>query len=141
MPVLKSRPAAAVLTAAIVALTLSTAFIHLGLGGLLFTMNGLGYTALAAAIVVGSVAADPLIARFSWLPRVGLAGYTAVTIVGYLVMGPYFTLGYIAKAIEVGILVLLAIDVVRVYGGVRGLVHAARASIVSLVPASRQPAD
>jgi hypothetical protein len=138
---LRTRPAAAVLTIGIVALTLTTSFIHLRLGGLLFTLNGLGYAALAAAIVVGAVAPHPFIARFSWLPRLGLVGYTATTIVGYLLIGPYFALGFIAKGVEVGILTLLAVDVVRVYGGPRGFVRAAFASIASLVPAWRGAAE
>jgi uncharacterized integral membrane protein len=138
---LRTRPAGAVLTVAIVALTLTTATIHLGLGGLLFTLNGLGYAALAAAIIVGAAAPHPFIARFSWLPRVGLAGYALTTIVGYFVIGPYFALGYITKAVETGIIVLLGVDVVRVYGGGRGLVRAAFASIATLLPRRRQPAD
>ena len=36
---MRSRAAGAVLTAAIVGLTLATAYIHLGLGGLLFTLE------------------------------------------------------------------------------------------------------
>jgi len=48
-----------------------------------------------------------LIGRLAWLPRLGLALYTLATIVAYLVIGPYFALGWIAKAIEVAILTLL----------------------------------
>jgi len=138
---LQTRPVAVALTIAIVGLTLTTSLIHLRLGGLLFTLNGLGYAALAAAFVVGAAAPHPFIARFSWLPRVGLAGYTATTIVGYLVIGPYFALGFITKGVEVAILTLLALDVVRVHGGARGLIRAAFASIASLVPASGQAGE
>jgi hypothetical protein len=119
------------LTAAIVGLTLATAYIHLSLGGVLFTLNAVGYLALAVAFAVGAAAPYPLIARFSWLPRVGLAGYTLVTIGAYLVMGPYFSLGWIAKAIEVAIVSLLAADVIRVYGSPLALVRAALASLPS----------
>lgn len=121
---LRARGTAIVLTAAIVALTLTTAYIHLSLGGLLFTLNAIGYAVLAAAVAVGSIP-HPFISRFSWLPRVGLAGFTAVTIGAYLVIGPYFSLGWTAKAVEVAILALLAADVVRVYGSPGGLVRAA----------------
>lgn len=128
MPALLRAPGTAiVLTVAIVALTLTTAYIHFTLGGVLFTLNALGYAALAAAIAAGSLP-NPFISRFSWLPRVGLAGFTAVTIGAYLVIGPYFSLGWIAKGVEVGILALLAIDVVRVYGSPAGLVRAALAT-------------
>jgi len=124
-----SRLAGLVLTVAIVELTLTTAYIHLSLGGVLFTLNAVGYVALAVALAVGAAGSHPLIGRFSWLPRVGLAGYTLVTIGAYLVMGPYFSLGWIAKAIEVAILTLLAADMIRVYGSPLGLVRAAVGSL------------
>ena len=111
------------------ALTLTTAYIHLTLGGLLFTVNAAGYAALALAMVVIATVSHPLVRRFAWAPRIGLAGYTAVTIAGYLVIGPYFGLGWVAKAIEVAIIALLAADIVRAYGSPAGLVRAALASI------------
>jgi hypothetical protein len=117
------------LTATIVGLTLATAYIHLGLGGLLFTLNAAGYAALAAAMVVAATVSHPLVRRFDWLPRVGLGGYTVTTIGAYLVMGPYFSLGWMAKGIEVAILTLLAIDVYRTYGSPAGLIRAALASV------------
>ena len=132
---LRRRPTAALLTAGIVGLSLATAYIHLTLGntaslmGLLFLANAAGYAALAAAIVVGAAVDLPLVRRFSWLPRVALAGFAALTIAGYLVMGPYFTLGWITKAIEVGIIALLVLDVVRVYGSPAALVRSAVASL------------
>ena len=118
-----------IIAVAIVALTLTTAYIHVTLGGLLFTLNAAGYAALALAMVVIATVAHPLVRRFDWAPRVGLAGYTAVTIAGYLVIGPYFSLGWMAKAIEVGILALLVADVRRAYGTPGGLVRAALASV------------
>jgi len=125
----RSRLAGVALTAAIVELTLTTAYIHFTLGGVLFTLNALGYAALAVVFAVGAAAPHQLIGRFSWLPRLGLAGYTLVTIGAYLVIGPYFNLGWVAKAIEVAILTLLAADVVRVYGSPLGLIRAALASL------------
>lgn len=116
------------LTVAIVDLALITAYIHLTLGGTLFTLNALGYAALAAALVASAIP-HPFVRRFAWLPRVGLAGYTATTIVAYLVMGPYFSLGWVAKGIEVAIISLLVADLVRLYGSPAGLVRAAFASL------------
>jgi len=116
------------LTIAIVDLTLITAYIHLTLGGTLFTLNALGYAALAAAIVVTALP-NPFLRRFAWLPRVGLAGYAAATIVGYLVIGPYFTLGWVAKAIEVAIIALVAVDLARIYGSPTELVRSALRSL------------
>lgn len=125
----KSRATGAMLTVGIVALTLTTAYIHFSLGGLLFLLNAAGYATAAVAIVLVAWAPHPFIARFSWLPRVGLIGYTLVTIVGYLLMGPYFTLGFIAKGVEVVLIGLLVVDILRVYGSRAGLLDAARASV------------
>ena len=116
------------LTVAIVDLTLITAYIHLTLGGTLFTLNALGYAALAAAVAITALP-NPFLRRFAWLPRVGLAGYAAMTIAAYLVIGPYFTLGWVAKAVEVAILVLVAADLVRLYGSPPELFRAAVRSL------------
>ena len=104
------RLASLVLTLAIIELTLTTAWIHLGLGGTLFTLNAIGYAALAFAIALSAVWPSGMIGRLGWLPRVGLALYTTATIGGYLVIGPYFALGWVAKAVEVAILTLLAAE-------------------------------
>jgi len=131
---LRTRAAGAVLTAAIVGLTLATAYIHSTLGGLLFTLNALGYLGLAALIVIGAAAPVAIVERFSWFPRLALIGYTAMTIAGYLVMGPYFSLGWIAKGIEVGLIALLVVDVIRVYGSPAGMVRSALGSVSPIVP-------
>ncbi|HSK93224.1 MAG TPA: hypothetical protein VLA76_04100 [Candidatus Angelobacter sp.] len=136
---LGSRTFGFVLTAAIVGLTLATANIHLGLGGVLFTLNGLGYLGLAALVVIGAAAPMPIVERFSWFPRVGLLGYTLMTIGGYLVMGPYFTLGFIAKGIETALVVLVVADIFRVYGSPMGLVRSALASVAPILPARFRP--
>ncbi|HLE89162.1 MAG TPA: hypothetical protein VI733_03815 [Candidatus Limnocylindria bacterium] len=128
----------ALLTTAIVALTLATAYIHSTLGGLLFTLNALGYAALAIAILVGAAATMSIVVRFSWLPRIGLFGFTLVTILGWVMMGPRFDLAYMTKGIEVGILILLLIDVYRVYGGPGGLVTEAMISIREAVASVRR---
>ena len=118
------------LTATIVELALITAYIHLTLGGVLFTLNAVGYAALATALAICAIP-HPLIARISWLPRIGLTAFTAVTIGAYLVIGPYFVLGWVAKAVEFAILTLLAADVMRVYGTPGGLARAAVATFHS----------
>ena len=136
---LRSRTAGFVVTAVIVGLTLATAYIHLGLGGLLFTLNGLGYIGLAGLIVIGAAAPAPIVKRFSWFPRVALMGYAAMTIAGYLVMGPYFTLGWIAKGIEVTLIAVLALDILRVYGSPQNLVRTALESLSPVLPARFRP--
>ena len=104
-----------VLTTVMLLLTLGTAYVHLTLGGMLFTLNGLGYLVLAAG-----VAAFALPIRFlrpvRWLPRVGLAGFALVTVGAYLVTGTYFTLGWITKAVEVAIIGIVAADLINTYG-------------------------
>jgi hypothetical protein len=124
-----------VLTAAIIELTLTTAYIHYSLGGLLFTLNAAGYAALALILALTSAYPVGLVGRFCWLPRVGLGGYTLLTIGAYLVMGPFFSLGWIAKAVEVAILTLLTADAIRQYGSLAGFARAALAS----VPGPRPP--
>jgi hypothetical protein len=141
MSFLRNRTAGFVVTAAILGLTLTTSYIHLGLGGLLFTLNGLGYAGLAALIVIGAAAPFPIVERFSWMPRLALAGYTLATIAGYMVMGPYFTLGFIAKGVEVALLAVLTIDVIRVYGSPMGMVRAAVASVAPALPARFRPTE
>jgi hypothetical protein len=118
-----------VLTVAIVGLALTTGYIHLGLGGLLFTLNSLGYAGLATLYVIGSVAPHPLVARFSWFPRVALAGYAAVTIIAWAVQGPYFPLAYFAKGVEVTMIGLIAVDVFRVYGSPAAMIRHAVTSV------------
>lgn len=94
-------------------LTAATAFIHLSLGGALFTLNGLGYLALGAAYLASAVLPVPLVRRLSWMPRAGLAAFAFVTIAAYLLMGPYFLLGWTAKGIELAIIGVVAIDLLR----------------------------
>jgi hypothetical protein len=130
---LKSRTTGAVLTTGIVALTAATAYIHLTLGGLLFLLNGLGYAGLIMLVLIAAIVPHPLVARFDWFPRVALVGYAATTIVGYLVMGPYFALGWIAKVIEVTLIGLVLLDVVRVYGSLRAMIRRAVASVVGIL--------
>jgi hypothetical protein len=97
------------LCAAIVALALATAYIHLTLGGLLFTLTAVGYVLAALALVVPLAIAD----RFRWLIRLGLIAYTLSVIGGWVVDGPRYDVAYITKAIELGLVALLALDVAR----------------------------
>lgn len=100
------------LRAAIVGLTLATGWIHLNLGGILFTLNGIGYLVAAFAMI----APIGLAIRFRWFIRLGLIGYALTAIIGWYLMGPRYDVAYIAKAIEVALIVLLAIEV-RAYDG------------------------
>jgi hypothetical protein len=106
------RPLDVVIRIAIVGLTLGTAYIHSTLGGLLFTLNALGYLVAALAVVIPL----DLAIRLRWFIRIGLMGYAATAIVAWAVQGPYYTTAYIAKAIEVALISLLAVDFARMDG-------------------------
>lgn len=123
------RASDVMIRAAIVALTLATGYIHFTLGGLLFTLNALGYVVAAMAMV----APIALAVRFRWIVRVGLIGYAATAIVAWAVMGPYFSTAYIAKAIEIALIVLLAIDFARHDGNPMAVVRRELAAFASLI--------
>ena len=101
------------LTGVVLELTLATAIIHLNLGGTLFLLNGAGYLGLGAAYLVAAAVPIPDIRRFSWLPRLGLAAFASVTILAYLLIGPYFTLGWVTKGIELAIVLLVIADMLN----------------------------
>lgn len=128
--ILKRRAAGGLLTLGIVTLAATTSYIHLSLGGLLFLLNGLGYAGLVVLVVLGAIAPHRLIARFEWFPRLALIGYTAMTIAGYLVIGPYFTLGWITKGVELALIALVVLDIIRVYGSPSAMARHAVASVI-----------
>lgn len=95
----------------IVALTLITAAVHLYLGSLglpMFVLNGLGYLALLAALY----APVPRLAPYKNIVRWVLIGYTALTIVLWLVLtgGASTTLGYADKVVELALIALLLLE-------------------------------
>lgn len=107
------------LRSAIVTLAIATGAIHLTLGGLLFTLNGLGYLVAAGAMVIPL----GLAVRYRWLIRLGLIGYAAVTILGWVLDGPRYETAYIAKAIEVALIGLVGIELWREDGNPLELVR------------------
>jgi hypothetical protein len=123
------RTSDVVIRAAIVALALATGYIHYTLGGLLFTLNAVGYAVAAVAIVIPLA----LAVRFRWVVRLGLIGYAATAIVAWAVMGPYFTTAYIAKGIEIALITLLVIDFVRHDGSPIAVVRRELAAVASVV--------
>jgi hypothetical protein len=106
------RPLDVVIRIAIVGLTLSTAWIHSTLGGLLFTLNAAGYVVAALAVVIPL----GLAIRFRWFIRLGLMGYAATAIVAWAVQGPYYSTAFLAKGIEVALIIVLAVDFARMDG-------------------------
>ena len=107
-----TSPIGLLVRAAIVGLTIATGWIHLNLGGVLFTLNGLGYFVAALAMIVPLA----LAIRFRWFIRLGLIGYAVAAIVGWYLTGPRYDVAYLAKAIEVGLIALLLVEV-RAYDG------------------------
>lgn len=128
------RPLDVVIRIAIVGLTLGTAYIHSTLGSLLFTMNALGYLVAAVAIVIPL----GLAIRFRWFVRLGLMGYAATAIVGWYLTGPRYETAYIAKAIEVALIALLAVDFARMDGNPINVVKSELALLASKL--GRRPA-
>jgi len=123
------RTSDVIVRAAIVSLVLATGYIHYTLGGLLFTMNAAGYAVAAVAMVIPLA----LAVRFRWVIRLGLIGYAATAIVGWAIMGPYYSTAYIAKAIEVALIVLVAVDFVRHDGSPFSVVRSELAAFSNLV--------
>jgi len=127
------RASDVVIRAAIVGLALTTAYIHLTLGGLLFTLNALGYVTAAVAMVVPLA----LAVRFRWLVRLGLIAYAMTTIIGWAIQGPYYSTAYIAKAIEVALIALVAIDFARMDGNPVDVVKRETAAFAAFVGGRR----
>ncbi len=123
------RASDVVIRAAIVALALATGYIHSTLGGLIFTLNAVGYAVAAVALIVPLA----LAVRFRWVVRLGLIGYAFTTILGWAIQGPYYQTAYIAKAIEVALIVLVAVDFARMDGNPITVVKRELASFAALV--------
>jgi hypothetical protein len=92
----------------IIVLTVATAIIHLVLAVpetlIMFYLNGLGYLALVAALYL------PAGRPYRRYIRFALMAFTAVTILGWAVMGERSPIGFIDKAIEILLLVLLWLE-------------------------------
>ena len=104
-------PSDAALRAGIVLLTLATAVIHLQLAfpdpG--FILNGLGYLALLAALYLPV----PRLGHRRNVVRWVLIGYTALTILLWVLLGARTPIGYVDKAIEVALIALLLLEAAR----------------------------
>lgn len=122
------NPLTIALRIAILALTLATAQIHATLGGVMFTLNAIGYATLAAAMVMPGP-----FGRIRWLTRYALIGFTATTIIGWLAFGARFDLAYIDKAIEVALIGLLLIESWVIDGGPLAVARRARGDVAALL--------
>jgi hypothetical protein len=104
------------LRAIAVGLTSATAWIHASLGGMLFMANAVGYTVLAIALI-----APGPVARYRWLIRLALVGFTAATVGGWVAFGARFDLAYLDKALEVALIGVLLIEQWQSDGGPVGV--------------------
>jgi hypothetical protein len=100
-----------VLRIVIAVLTLGTALIHLQLNfpDPVFILNGLGYLTLLAALYLPI----PQIARYRDVVRPVLAGYAALTIFLWILLGARTPVGYVDKVIEIALISLLLLDAHR----------------------------
>jgi len=105
------------LRAGIVLLTLATAYIHYTLGGMMFMANAVGFLVFAVAMVVPLEIAS----RYRWLIRAALAVFALGSIGAWFLFGARYWLGYLDKAIEVGLIALLVIEMFRYDGGPLGV--------------------
>lgn len=92
----------------IILITIATALIHFSLlfPDVLFILNGLGYLTLLAALYLPL----PQLAGYRRLIRWALLGYTALTIILWIIMGSRIPIAYIDKAIEVVLIALLWLE-------------------------------
>lgn len=96
----------------VIILNIGTALIHLylGLQGFpLFILNGLGYLTLLAALTLPI----PRVSDYRSLTRWVLAGYAALTVLLWILVGARNFIGYTDKLIELALISLLLLDARR----------------------------
>lgn len=114
-----ARPSLGPLAAAVILLTLATAAIHFYLAptefemgatlfGVLFVLNGLGYVTMVAVIY------SPLgfLAPFRGAARGVLVVIALASIGAYFYVGVFDTIGWVDKAVETALIVLVVVEVV-----------------------------
>jgi hypothetical protein len=119
----------------IVGLTLATGYIHFYVGGTMLLLNALGYVTLAAAVVGSAL----FLRRFLPLVLMALAAYATVTILGWMVMGPYFDVAYLAKGIEIVLIVTIIITLRRMWPETQAALQWLRALPSSLMNRGDKP--
>lgn len=113
----------------IVVLTLSTAYIHFTLGGLMFLANAAGYLVFAGAMIAPLAIAS----RYRWLIRAALIVFAFATIGGWLMFGAKYWLGYLDKAIEIALIALLGLEMIRYDDGPVSVARRAYALALSVL--------
>lgn len=98
---------------AIVVLALATAYIHYTLGGMMFYANAAGFLVLGLAMIAPLAIAS----QYRWLIRAALIVFALMTIGGWVMFGGRYDMGYLATGIEIGLIVLLFVEMFRYDGG------------------------
>ncbi|HEX5822842.1 MAG TPA: hypothetical protein VFY18_00155 [Candidatus Limnocylindrales bacterium] len=127
-----SRLVTDLVRALIVTLALATAAIHLVLGGLLFTLNAVGYAGLAILMVLPGP-----IGRVRVLVRLATIAFTATTIAGWLLFGVRFSLAYLDKTIELALIAAVSLELWRVDGGPLVIARRARRVVGDVLGGAR----
>lgn len=104
-----------VATAVISGFTLAAAYIHWYVGGILLLLNAAGAVGLLAVLLVTGFVGR----QVRPLALTALAAYTVGSIGGWLVMGPYFDLAYLAKGIELLLIAVIALELLRTRADLR----------------------
>lgn len=107
----QTNPRIGAMQIGIILLTLATALVHLQRGiefGMpMFIANGIGYLVLVAALYVPVAFLAPYRKWIRW----ALIAFTLVTIVGWIAIGDKAEMiGWITKAIEIVLVILLFLD-------------------------------
>ena len=99
----------------IAVLAFTTSYIHSTLGGLLFTLNAVGFAVLGIAVLVpfGRLVSARYGRPLGTLMQLALLAFAAATMTGWILFGARFDLGYYATSIEVGIVALVAVNLWR----------------------------
>ena len=116
------------LTVVATALASTSAVIHLTLGDMIFTLNALGYIGLAIALMVTAFVRRSWIARLYWAPRLAVILWAMGSIIGWMILGGFYDLGYFTKALEAVLILIVAFDLYRAYGTVSDLTREAVSS-------------
>jgi hypothetical protein len=91
---------------AVAGMAVANGYIHSQLGGVMFTLNAVGFVVLAAAILAPVWPAP----QVRWLTRLAMAGYAAATATGWFLFGARYDMGYLSFTLDITIFAVVAVD-------------------------------
>jgi hypothetical protein len=86
-------------------LMLAAAAIHFYVGGILLLLNAAG----AVGLLVGFAITHVVLREARPLALMAIIGFTATSIVGWAIIGPYFDLAYLTKGIEAAVIAVAGV--------------------------------